>query len=146
MSEVKPADEALVDELCEMVYTSMYSEYETHVLSYKERIEKIAAYREACEQAARDSVKIEMTRFLCPLADDEDPNEVPAERLVEAIVYEWIAGGGMTACRHLVATRWLPSLERRIDSDKAAKQMAERFAEDGDERDLGAVPPAKEKA
>ena len=57
MAEVTKEDEALVDELCEMHNAGhAYNEYMVHDLNYAERCQRIAAYREQCEQAARDEV------------------------------------------------------------------------------------------
>lgn len=73
---VIPEDQALVDELCEMhdaghAYQAghiVILSYMVHDLSYTERCQKIAAYRESCEKAARDATArraFEAGCFLC---------------------------------------------------------------------------------
>jgi hypothetical protein len=62
----------------------------------------VAEHREAAVREALDAYKIEVTKDYAPLADDVCAASVSGGRLIEAIVYEVIAGGGIGPAKLLL--------------------------------------------
>lgn len=142
MAEITDGDREFIDELCEMQRTgSLYNPDYEHALTREQREQRLADYRERCEQAARDERDAEWREAADNSFEDIQSNEALLRvfpDLPEAIIHEiWKRDPRVQAARDAERKRVLGVLDssgsiaeltRRIKSGEAVLDPDGRLA------------------